>query len=496
MPSHLERRAAASESATGPGGAAAANKATVLVIDDSPTILRVVELVLKKGGYGVITASDGAQGLEKAKSERPDLVLLDFIMPRMNGYQVCKAMTADAELKSIPIVLMSAKGDKIGDKFVQVLGIVDYITKPFSPEAILAVASHTLEKFRPKGAAAKGDSGRAEGAAKAKSDLTRTGEHDHESDGLTAARPDGVDRAAVEAEGRRRAADRLAHDVAGQIVASTGEERDRLEATLKDALRVAIERLGAETSAVGLAGAMAGDLRVFPLADVLQLLQLEAQTGVFTVRHGEKHARVFMRAGRVALVTSGGLDEEFRLGRYLVEKGLLSGSDLDQLLRARRDGKRRLGGQLVQLGYITLDDLRAAILRQSSEIIYEALRWSHGSFSFAPFDALPDEARDANLDVSVEGLLMEGFRRVDEWHFIEAQIDNFHLVFARCEDVIERVGIADLTHDEQLVLGAIDGKRSVKAIIRFLRMSSFDVCKMLFRLLSIHVVRKVGEAAA
>jgi CheY-like chemotaxis protein len=480
----------------------------VLVIDDSPTILRVVELVLKKAGYAVVTANDGAQGLEKAKSLRPDLVLLDFIMPRMNGYQVCKAMTADPELKAIPIVLMSAKGDKIGDKFVQVLGIVDYITKPFSPEAILAVASHTLEKFKPKGTAASGpgdDGASAEAATgKAKSDLTRTGEHEQSSGGggaAGAARIVGLaveerDRAAVEAEGRRRAADRLAHDVAGQIAASSGDEREQLEATLKDALRVAIDRLGAETSSIGLSGAMMGDLRVFPLADILQLLQLEAQTGVFTVRHGEKHARVFMRSGRVALVTSGGLDEEFRLGRYLVEKGLLSGSELDQLLRARRDGKRRLGGQLVQLGYITVDDLRTAILRQSSEIIYEALRWSHGSFSFAPFEALPEEARDANLDVSVEGLLMEGFRRVDEWHFIEAQIESFHLVFARCEDVIERVGIADLTREEQIVLGAIDGKRSVKGVIRFLRMSSFDACKVLFRLLSIHVVRKVGEAAA
>jgi len=107
--------------------------ARVLVIDDSPTITKVVQLVLTKSGYQVSTAPDGEAGLAAARAERPALILLDFVMPRMNGYQFCRELNADPKLRDIPVVLMSAKGDQVGERFVKVMGIVDYITKPFSP---------------------------------------------------------------------------------------------------------------------------------------------------------------------------------------------------------------------------------------------------------------------------------------------------------------------------------------------------------------------------
>src|ERR1041385_8595232 len=119
----------------------------VLVIDDSPTITKVVQLVLTKAGYQVDTAPDGEAGLAAVRASRPDLILLDFVMPKMNGYQVCRALTTDQKLRDIPVVLMSAKGDQVGERFVKVMGIVDYITKPFSPEAITAVVQHTIGKY-------------------------------------------------------------------------------------------------------------------------------------------------------------------------------------------------------------------------------------------------------------------------------------------------------------------------------------------------------------
>src|SRR5579862_7870728 len=124
----------------------------VLVIDDSPTITKVVQLVLTKAGYQVQTAIDGEQGLVAVRARRPELILLDFVMPRMNGYQFCRELTADAKLRDIPVILMSAKGDQVGERFVKVMGIVDYITKPFSPEAITAVVQHTIGKYSGPGA--------------------------------------------------------------------------------------------------------------------------------------------------------------------------------------------------------------------------------------------------------------------------------------------------------------------------------------------------------
>src|SRR5690348_18258446 len=88
----------------------------VLVIDDSPTITKVVQLVLTKAGYRVDIAADGEQGLAAARGDRPALILLDFVMPRMNGYQFCRELNADAKLRDIPVILMSAKGDQVRER--------------------------------------------------------------------------------------------------------------------------------------------------------------------------------------------------------------------------------------------------------------------------------------------------------------------------------------------------------------------------------------------
>src|SRR5262249_3503282 len=119
---------------------------TVLVIDDSPTILKLVQLVVTKAGYKVSTASGGEAGLVVAKEERPSLILLDYLMPEMNGDDVCRAMSADTVLSTIPVVVMASREDEVGERFARMPNVVDHITKPFSPEALLAVISHTLAK--------------------------------------------------------------------------------------------------------------------------------------------------------------------------------------------------------------------------------------------------------------------------------------------------------------------------------------------------------------
>src|SRR5512146_288420 len=121
--------------------------ARILVVDDSPTIRKVVSSILLDREYEPLLAEDGQVALELLGTEKVDLILLDFVMPKMNGYQFCRELTADAKLRDIPVILMSAKGDQVGERFVKVMGIVDYITKPFSPEAITAVVQHTIGKY-------------------------------------------------------------------------------------------------------------------------------------------------------------------------------------------------------------------------------------------------------------------------------------------------------------------------------------------------------------
>src|ERR1700722_19404321 len=121
--------------------------ARVLVVDDSPTILKVVSAILARHGYEPAVAKDGLAGIEMIKKgPRYDLVLLDFVMPRMNGYQFCRELRSNPAHRALPVVLMSAKGDKIRGQFVQQTGAVDAITKPFDARALVAVIEGALAK--------------------------------------------------------------------------------------------------------------------------------------------------------------------------------------------------------------------------------------------------------------------------------------------------------------------------------------------------------------
>lgn len=111
--------------------------ATILVIDDEVHIIKIIEYKLRGAGYTVISARDGLEGVEKAKTERPDLILLDIMMPRMDGFQALEALKKDPETEGIPVLMLTVKGRE-GDrqKGLQ-MGVVDYMIKPFSPNHLL-----------------------------------------------------------------------------------------------------------------------------------------------------------------------------------------------------------------------------------------------------------------------------------------------------------------------------------------------------------------------
>ena len=462
---------------------------TVLVIDDSPTILKVVQLVLTKAGFGVETAKDGEAGLEQARSVPPDVILLDFVMPRMNGYQFCREMANDGELKDIPVVLMSAKGDQVGERFVKVMGIVDYITKPFSPEAITAVVQHTIAKYvkhrksntQPliKGSDEVGE----DAADKAARDLKRV------QDGAFKELRGGVAQVVAARISALFSLANAAHedlDDSSKIPTDVSAIADAAMTALDDDTLRELLSLAAPIQA----SSLLGDLAVVPVAEILQLLDVQEQSGVLSVTRAKGSIEIYFRKGRIDLAVATGVSEEFLLGRFIVDSELMTQQDFEGFLDSRSPGTKLIGAQLVKLGYLSEQDLTTALKRQSCELIYEMLRWSHGSFRFNANHQLPPAAVDAALGLDVEGILMEGFRRVDEWHLIEREVDNFDLVFLRNEDAVAQMGRGRLTREELAVLELVNGKNTVKDIVRRSRMGSFEVSKMLYRLLSIKLIRR------
>jgi twitching motility two-component system response regulator PilH len=109
----------------------------ILVVDDNSTDLIYLEQICSNAGYNVVTATSGAEAIAKVKSEMPDAVLLDIVMSDLNGFQVCRAITSDANTQHIPVLLISSKGEKADRIWGEQQGAKAYITKPCTADQLL-----------------------------------------------------------------------------------------------------------------------------------------------------------------------------------------------------------------------------------------------------------------------------------------------------------------------------------------------------------------------
>ena len=415
----------------------------ILNIDDSPTVQRLIEMILSSQGYEVVLASDGEEGIAKAKSERPDLILVDFVMPKMNGYQVCKTLKDDPGFKDTPIILVTSKGDKVGSKFVDVLGIAEYFTKPFQPEELLAKIREVLDKraqdlaaARPKASAAAAASG--------------------------VAAPEGLE--ALITSIVRRVLDEWASTV------------------LPDLIRKELGGGG------GVAGAgISGNLSSFRIIELMQMLSLQRQTGRLLITRSEGETEIFFSEGAVGFASCDingsvkGLDGLFTKTCRVAENGLRHAQRIAEMTG------QPLDGVLAQEKILDQKTFGSCLRRHTETIVFKAMGWKDGTFVFDQ-TAPPSFAQPVAL--KVDDLILEGTRRADEWGLIQQKIPDVSTVFmpliGNAEELTRR-GLSDL---DLKVFGMVDGKRSVQDIIDVSMMSDFDVVKSLFILLSVNLIRK------
>ena len=127
------------------------SKQTILVVDDEQDLLDLIEYNLKKEGFDVLRAEDGVEGMEVAREHKPDLVLLDIMMPKMNGIEVVERMRDDKKLKRIPIIFLTARGDEKTEVEGLNKGGDDYITKPISTTKLISRIKAVLRRFNEPG---------------------------------------------------------------------------------------------------------------------------------------------------------------------------------------------------------------------------------------------------------------------------------------------------------------------------------------------------------
>ncbi len=416
----------------------------ILNIDDSPTVQRLIEMILTSQGYQVVLASDGEAGIAKARSEKPELILVDFVMPKMNGFQVCKALKEDPEFQDTPIILVTSKGDKVGSKFVDVLGITEYFTKPFQPEELLAKIREVIDKRKEAAALA---------ARKTPSAASRQFAQAAPATGM-----EGLIRSIVE-------------QVLDEFVQNT----------LPDLIR---QELGKGSSS-GQAG-IQGNLANFRIVEVMQMLGLQRQTGRLAINRADEGAEIYFQDGAVVYATlnnaaGSGLEAFLKKTCHVAEESL------KYILRIAEMTNKPIDTVLAQEKLVDPKSFGDCLRRHTESAVYKVMAWRDGDFSF---EKASPPAFSTALQIKVDDLLLEGARRADEWTLIQQKIPSFSTVFeamiGNAEELTTR-GMSDL---DMRVFSLIDGRRTVQDIINLSNLCEFDVAKSMFILLSVNLIRR------
>ncbi len=121
-------------------------KENILIVDDEEDVLELVRYNLNKEGYRTETATSGEEAMTKARAKLPDLIILDLMLPGIDGLQVCKNLKSDAKTQNIPVIMLTAKGEETDIVAGLELGADDYVTKPFSPKVLIARVRRILQR--------------------------------------------------------------------------------------------------------------------------------------------------------------------------------------------------------------------------------------------------------------------------------------------------------------------------------------------------------------
>lgn len=399
----------------------------VLVVDDSPTILSLAETVLSRVGLRVIPADCGEAGIQCAIERTPDLILLDYLLPDINGDDVCRAISGNMTLASVPVVVMSARSEEVASTFARLGNVVDVLPKPFSPDALLAVVVHALKQ-----------QGRW---------------HTPIPEGVLDA---AIDADSLELPSLNKADTGSYAAVDGQEAALTG---DLGVISIADVLLLLQDR---------------------QLSGLLRTNNGKAHLEI-TVRRG----RVDFAGARGVpeefllghfLIRARQVDQD-DLDQVIAERQVSPGCGL-------------LGADLCRRGLLSAAGLRKAMTRQTMALVYEGLRWESGRFSFHPGEPASPAAEEAALGLAADGLIMQGLRRIEGWRIIGKEIGDFDVAFVRNDDKIDAFGRDRLLREEALILDLVTGRNTVRDLVSLSRFGSYEVTQILFRLLRSKLIRR------
>jgi DNA-binding response OmpR family regulator len=420
----------------------------ILNIDDSPTVQRLIEMILSSQGYQVVLASDGEAGIAKAKAEKPAVILVDFVMPKMNGFQVCKTLKEDPEFQDTPIILVTSKGDKVGSKFVDVLGITEYFTKPFQPEELLAKIREVIDKKPTSSAPVARGTEQRQPAAPAPQPSAQT-------------LPPGLE------------------NMVRQLVEK--EVGEFIHKSLPELVRRELAKTLPATQA-----GIQGNLSSCRIVEVMQMLGLQRQTGRLALSRNGDSADIYFRDGAVVCATTACDGGKPGVEGLLKKACRLEDDSIRHVLRIAEMTGQPIDTILAQEKMVDSRTFADNLRRHTESAVYKTMAWRDGDFFFVktapPVFATP-------LQIKVDDLLLEGARRADEWTLIEQKIPNFGMVFEPMIGNAVELTTRGMSDIDLKVFSLINGKHTIQDVIDTSCLSDFDVAKSMFILLSVNLIR-------
>lgn len=395
----------------------------ILVVDDSPTVRRLVELVLSQGGYEVITAEDGEQGLVLAKEHVPAAVLVDFVMPRMNGHMLCKALREDENLKDIPIILISSKSEVVGQAFEKSFGIVHFFTKPFEPDDLIEKVNEVVNPITQVDASAT----------------------DSATSSELLSSIDNVD----------------------QFLDSINDRFDKVvRKYFQKDFPVLMKNVMAETlRETGLIKhqtlIMTGDLTRMSLPEALCFCASTRQTGRLSIFSDVTFAEIFIESGNFVFATASQKGKHKFLTDLICQDNrfVCDQKNLQKVVDEARSKNIPIGRALVDQGIISNEDLMFYLQQHAQDALDTALSTYTGNF-FLEKDELPFNLEDINFRIPMYHVLLKGVRGKP---LLPPFLDD-SLIVTRMPQCAEAAQHNLLEEDEQSLMLLLDGARTLNDV--------------------------------
>lgn len=428
-----------------------AAKDKVLIVDDSPTVRRLVELILTQSGFEIISAEDGDTGLELAREHHPRIILVDFVMPRMNGHMFCKALREDENLRDVPVILISSKSEVVGQAFEESFGIVHYFTKPFEPDDLVAKIDEVLNEQ-------KGD-------------------------------PDTLAKNVDEPQGRitDSETDIKRQSSVADLEAVMDSINDRFDKVVRNYFQkdfpVLMKNVLADTlKETGLVKhqtlIMSGDLERTSLAEILCFCANSRQSGRLSVFSDETFAEIFIEDGRFVFATASQKGTHTFLTDLICNDNRFNcdNRELQEVVKQARETNMPIGRALVERGIISSDDLMYYLRQHAQDAFNKALSVEAGNF-FLEKDQLPYNLDDITFRIGMSEMLIHGVRNLSP----SSEFDNDALNIQRLPVCAELLNNELLNEGEKELVNIIDG-RSLGELIQASTLAEQQVRQSVFNL--------------